>query len=167
MEALKYLFIFQFKYNHFVLQYFPVSQELIGNVDIKTKTVHFYVTRKSSFETIAIIPFEEEQLNVGEAMNLETGVFTAPVNGLYHFEFAGASSSLVGFLAINLQVNNNSVGRASNSHPLDEYGYISLTSSFRLNANDKVNLYLSGGKLFEINTIPHWTHFTGSLIEEY
>lgn len=55
-----------------------VSETRIGNLDVKTSEVHFYVQRTSSFSmNDAIIIYDRVVLNVGEAMNMITGTFTA------------------------------------------------------------------------------------------
>ena len=60
-----------------------------GYMDLKSSPVHFYVQRSTPFtQQNAIIPYNFERLNVGGAMNIKTGVFTAPRNGTYHFAFA-------------------------------------------------------------------------------
>lgn len=97
-------------------------------------------------------------------MNVNSGIFTAPVNGIYHFQFFGIKSSTVNILTIFLQVNGVSVGRAytSTSALVDS---VSLTASLLLKANDKVNLFnYQSGALFDDST--HSTHFTGWLVEE-
>ena len=78
-----------------------VTETMIGNVDIKTKSVHFYVQRNSSFSNEeTIISFEFARLNEGEAMNLTSGTFTAPVPGIYHFEFSAQKDGSHSFITI-------------------------------------------------------------------
>lgn len=49
--------------------------------------------RNTSFnEEFIPIPFEVETLNVGNAMNLTTGKFTAPRSGTYFFSFTALAS---------------------------------------------------------------------------
>jgi len=69
--------------------FFAVTQGLIGSLDIKKKSVHFYVTRQNNVGPSDAIPWEVEHLNEGGAMDLPSGVFTVPVNGIYHFDFSG------------------------------------------------------------------------------
>jgi len=65
-------------------------------VDVKTKTVHFYVQLKNDFGTTNVtIPWNVEQLNEGNAMDLASGIFTVPVDGLYHFEFSAHKDGAV------------------------------------------------------------------------
>jgi len=143
-------------------------QESIGSLDVKTKNVHFYVQRNGSFGTVnAVIPFELARLNKGGAMNLASGIFTAPVAGIYHFEFAGVKGRNSDYLDVFLQVNGDNVGIAYT----DDYSHtksalvISLTASLRLKINDRVNLFKRNFGVLEDNSLHH-THFTGWLVDE-
>ena len=154
--------------NFFLLLSIAVSQNLIGTVDVKTKSVHFYVQRESDFDKERyVIPWESARINEGNAMDLESGVFTAPVPGIYHFEFSGIKDKDVNQLWVWLYLNGAyNIGRAY-TYQLDNpgsYETISLTATLRLKANDTIYLVLSIGKLMD--AFDHYTHFTGWLVEE-
>ena len=51
----------------------------IGQYDVKSSPVYFYVKKTTDFVTEDVpIPFELDRLNVGNAMNAVSGIFTAP-----------------------------------------------------------------------------------------
>jgi len=135
-------------------------------VEVKTKAVHFYVQRSGDFALNGVvIPFESVQLNEGGAMNAAAGVFTAPVDGIYHFEFSalrdGATTDIV---YVDLQVNGVTL---ATSYAGDLPNFLSLNginASFRLKTGDQVRLYKTGGILNDNNR--HYTHFSGWLVEE-
>jgi len=139
---------------------------LIGQVDVKTNTIHFYVQKDSSFGfggQSGVIPFELARLNVGNAFNLALGTFTAPVPGIYHFHFSAVKSDSLTYLDIWLQVNGANVGIAWAAQ-YATYDVVSLSASFRLGKGDRVNLYNGYGLLYD--NIAHCSHFTGWLVEE-
>lgn len=141
-------------------------ETLIGNVEVKSRSVHFYVQRNSSNEKRGILRFELARLNVGGAMNISTGIFTVPLNGIYHFEFSavrGASDEL----AIYLQVNGARVASSySQVNTMVGGGFVTgvLNASFRLKRGDRVNLFKEKGLLMDNDFF--YTHFTGLLVEE-
>ena len=150
---------------------FAVSQKVIGNIDIKTESIHFYVQRNTSFSTTnAVLPFELSRLNEGRAMDLVSGIFTAPVPGIYHFQLSAVKATAKNVLSIALQVNGVAVGVAFTQQPDKDYNNaVSLSASLRLNASDKVNLYTQNGQITDVaNPLigDHKTHFTGWLVEE-
>jgi len=144
-----------------------VSQEFIGNVDLKTKSVHFYVQRNSSFDNPkSIIPFELARLNEGDAFSLPSGIFTAPVNGIYHFQFSAVKAPPYNYLDIFLQVNGENIALAYTIQSSSGTStVISLSSSLRLAVSDRVNLFNFNNGGFHDNT-DHFTHFSGWLVEE-
>lgn len=68
---------------------------------------------------------------------------------------------------IDLQVNGVNIGRASTDKSArGTYDVVSLSSSLRLAAGDKVNLFnLNAGSVYE-DPSGRYTHFTGWLVEE-
>ncbi len=162
---------------YFVLWQKTVLENMIGNVEVKTKDVHFYVQRKSPFQkwkNHKTIPFDIEKLNVGRAMDLKTGVFTAPVPGIYYFAFSAVKDESPDHLIISLRLNGKEQGRAyselfnqNKSLSINTKATLSLTASLYLKAKDQVNIFIENntGVLFDTKVSQH-THFTGWLVNE-
>ncbi len=100
-------------------------------------------------------------------MDLASGLFTAPVPGIYHFEFSGVKSNTSPAVAVHLRLNGVTIGYtfANNLGDATTYDGISFSDSLQLKANDRVSLFNSGDGI--ITGFPtHCTHFTGWLVEE-
>ena len=133
----------------------------VRTVNVKTLPVQFYVQRSSNYSTAGLtIPWEVARLNTGNALNLETGVFTAPRNGIYHFAFSGYGSLSSSF-GIYLRLNKANVAYAFASA---SYGQASLQSTLELKKGDQIDLFLYGGILYD--DINHYSSFSGWLDEE-
>jgi hypothetical protein len=123
--------------------------------------VHFYVQKSSSFSAMsATIPFEVAVLNIGNAMDIKSGVFIAPVGGRYFFGFSAYSSGSVG-LFIHLNLNGVSVGSLQT-----QTAWTTTTSKSTLNLKkgDEIKLTIAGQSLYDDDN--HYTHFTGILLDQ-
>ncbi|XP_046638032.1 uncharacterized protein LOC124316249 [Daphnia pulicaria] len=154
----------------------PGFQKWIGYVDVKSAPVHFYVQRNSNFNTQSTpIPFDLVRVNEGNAMDLNTGKFTAPQPGIYFFSFAGVahleSSSYANFYSY-LYLNGNSIGLsfvAEYKGPVEQYSVVTLQSTLNLKKGDRlwVQIGYSGSDTYLHDNIDyHLTHFTGFMLEE-
>ena len=167
--------VFEFL-NPIVIKFISGFQKWIGFEDIKSSPTYFYVQRSSGFnQTKTPVPFEIEKVNIGGAMNLQTGKFTAPRSGTYFFSLSGiayipASSTGLG-LWIGLYVNGIQIGRshADESSSSQLYETFSLQSTLNLQAGDLVWIEIStqstGVYLFD--NVEHYTNFNGWLLQEH
>ncbi len=132
---------------------------------MKIQSVHFFVQRSRDFNlTNVVIPFDIERLNVGGAMDLATGVFTVPVNGIYHFEFSALKeSSDINSVYVYLQLNGVDIGISYATNLPNFLSLNGISASLRLKIGDEVKLYKAGGTLDDDGP---FTHFTGWLVEE-
>lgn len=151
-------------------------QKWIGYADIKSAPVYFYVQRNSTFNATGTpIPFEIAVVNEGNAMNLTSGVFTAPRSGIYFFSFTGqinfpASSSVVElYIRIYLNGGPINIGEIEETNTVtDQNTQVSIESTLNLKEDDQVWVGISsmsaGVSLLDSNE--HWNHFTGFMLEE-
>ncbi|KAI9559378.1 neurexin IV [Daphnia sinensis] len=169
-------------------------QKLIGYIDVKSVPTYFYVQRSERFSKVnTSIPFDVALVNIGNAMNLTTGIFTAPRAGTYFFSFTGLAefptfSSLL-YLGIDLYLNDNLIGRGfveDANTTAGQFSPVTLQSTLNLQPGDQVWLEIDsllppivddrtvrrnkrmlptkGVVLFDDSR--HFTHFTGWMLEE-
>jgi hypothetical protein len=157
--------------------FFTDKQKWIGYADVKSAPVHFYVQRNSSFDTTNTpIPFDLARVNEGNAMNLTSGIFTAPRPGIYFFSFTGmaafpSSSSSYVALGVSLFLNGVKIGtgRVEEANTVDnQWSPLTLQLTLNLKKNDQVLVQIytmsTGVKLLDDSL--HFTHFTGFMLEE-
>ena len=133
---------------------------MIGYNDVKSAPVYFYVQRNTSYDVNnTVIPYEMEQLNIGGAMNLATGVFTAPTNGRYFFSFTARAFSPMSYVFLRLNGIFITIAYGSG-----QWFNLPLTATLNLKKGDRIDTFLYGGSLFD--TESHYTQFTGILLEE-
>ena len=106
------------------------------------------------------IPFDREVTNVGNAMNLTSGIFTAPKSGTYFFVFSGVKGD-GNQLFVSLMLNGYLVA----STTANDFGSLSIVSTLKLETDDEVSLTLTGYSLFE-NEDLRYTQFIGILLQE-
>jgi hypothetical protein len=143
---------------------------------VKSAPVHFFVQRNSPFSKPGTpIPFELARVNEGNAMNLTSGIFTAPRPGIYFFSFTGlayfpVSSSSV-YLRVELLLNGGLIGlgyvEESNTVAF-HLSPLTLQSQLNLKSGDQVSLRFGGRSTgtYLYDDQYHYNHFTGFMLEE-
>lgn len=119
------------------------------------------------------IPFDVANINVGNAMDISTGIFTAPVKGTYFFAFSGNAYLNPPpyehtYLYVKLSHNGNNVGQTMTEiYDTDGYHTLSLDIMLNMEAGDQVWLEMPIAKNAHLSDGEHHTnHFVGWLVEE-
>ena len=121
--------------------------------------VYFTALRNTIYSTAnSVIPYLTAQLNIGNAMNLTSGVFTAPVNGRYFFSFTAQGNVANTILRLNSVAVASSYGASASSNT-------PISATFNLKVGDRVDTYLSQGSIGNYGSQPN-TQFSGFLLEQ-
>ena len=160
---------------------YAARQELIGYADVKSTPVYFYVQRKAHYETRWFtsigtpITYELTQVNEGNAMDLPSGIFTAPRQGTYYFAFTAlakfsASSSLLQFKVFQyLNGGRIGTGYVSEANTIDnQWSPLTLQSTLKLGKGDQVWLAIFGmsANTYLMDGGGHYNHFNGFIMQE-
>ena len=144
-------------------------EKRVGFLDVKSSSIHFYVQKNISFDQHnKVIPFEVELLNEGQAMNLKTGTFQAPLNGIYYFSFRGFNGASTSLFSGNNQVFLRLNGKIVATGVTSSFGgfTFSLECTLKLKKGDRVDVKKGKAGTLMDNSNEYLTHFSGHLLEE-
>jgi len=139
-----------------------------NNMPKNLSGIYFYVNIGGASLMVpdnSVLVYDNQVLNIGRAMNLTTGVFTAPKAGIYTFAFSMMKNGFkYEYLDIFLRLNGKKVGHSFAGKGLIGMP-VSLQSTLKLKKGDRVDLLKGAGGLHAVcSSFCH--HFTGWLLEE-
>ena len=144
-----------------------MTKELDASI---TSDVSFHAYRTRSLHTNGNVDYQETRVNtVGNALDLGSGVFTAPKAGtyLFHFHCTKVSKEFRAYITLNGNYQT-AMWTGTDKNPWAVNG--AMSAVLNLKVNDKVAVWIDGeiwdGTLFFPYVPPFLTAFFGVLLRE-
>ncbi|EFX71099.1 hypothetical protein DAPPUDRAFT_256153 [Daphnia pulex] len=103
-------------------------------------------------------------INVGNPMNLPTGIFGAPRPGKYYFRYSGISESNEGRVLLQMKTETEDWFTIGQGYSATTFETFSLQSTLQLLKGDRIRMFLLRGSIHD--NAAHYTNFVGRLVEE-
>ncbi|XP_046460368.1 uncharacterized protein LOC124207112 isoform X2 [Daphnia pulex] len=151
-----------------------VKETQIGYVDVKTEPIAFYAQSTKNLTAATadtLIGYDVMKLMNGTAMNVTTGLFTAPRPGTYVFGFSGVDLAGFNDMVINIykndQLTKELIGSGGPVGGPANHGTAAIPFVLHLEESDTIRVFIAdvNGTLYSDPLRP-MTHFTGFLLEE-
>jgi len=126
----------------------------------------FHVVRSSSMSASGDVTYNAAKFNVGSHMDISTGLFTAPISGIYMFTFQCIYESANGFADVFAKLNGTVDSGVWSLRPQNpqQTTFSSLPSAsilLQLTANDTLGMNSTSALYSDGN---QWVRFSGCLI---
>ena len=99
-----------------------------------------------------IKPYDGFKTNIGNSFDLESGVFTTPLGGVYEFSFAMSREDVKGTSYIIVEKNGAKNMQFITNSNSDEYDTLSFSWFLELEINDKIRLKVEDKPFYASST---------------
>ena len=148
-------------------------QKWYGQVAVTSSLVYFEAQRSYDTSSRGTLNYDYVPVNVGGAMNGESGIFTASQKGTHFFIFSGYAvytESRTASLTIELMAANRPIGHTTFNVNKDDHNgdSVAIQSIVDLNVGDQVYVTITGvneAKLID-SSYNHFTHLSGGLLRQ-
>lgn len=128
----------------------------------------FWVVPNGSYAFSAgtVMSWGTARYNQSNSFNTSTGVFTAPVNGVYQFclTVGYIPNNSTNSIACYIRRNGSSyLGNEANNQPNNQWSSVYANGILSLNAGDTVDVVMNGTAIANIDS-GLWTYFSGYLV---
>ena len=131
--------------------------------------VFFDAFRKWTWTPVeGVMTYDDAYINTNNVMNIATGKFTAPQDGVYQFHFVSQNYDAGHNTRVNLRKNNDNIWLATSisGTSSDWHAYVGsyMSTIVQLVKGDQIYVYKSmDPNLYDTQT-ERFTHFTGQLL---
>ncbi|XP_062598315.1 cerebellin-1-like [Saccostrea cucullata] len=119
-------------------------------------------TSHSNLKSHQKVIFESVLLNIGRGYDAKTGVFTAPVDGIYHFEWTTLANVKQYFITLlvkeNIQMSSNYCAEITNT----EHGQCSSSAIVEMKAKQRV--WIKPYSSYARGVLGGWNYFSGHIL---
>ncbi|CAG0903155.1 unnamed protein product [Darwinula stevensoni] len=136
-----------------------VGFQVYTGASIAEEGVYFDAVRVDGWSSVGIIPFYFAEVNIGNGMDPSSGIFTAPLDGIYAFHFHCMTHETVQVLLRSNEVAKATLFSENESNLGQMLGQSIL---LQLQIGDQVDLYLERGAIQSLGT--RGIHFVGYLL---
>ena len=153
---------------------FETGEEVVTKRNFAASNPVFYAQRFTPFKTVgSIVNYDNTVVNIGNGLDQDAGIFTAPITGIYVFYFSALKNWGTVQMTIRVIHNDKTINsrQASSGERVagDHWATLETQMTLPMNAGDTVGIMLQSGDIYDkklpSDYIGRATTFSGFLLQ--